>query len=130
MGNATGDTPQRHHRQTHVNRDVYAMLLSELFQASGDAYAFPHAFACPPRGGTPGCWWHLLPTAAGLADSDRLVRQAVRSVFTLKAKRKHSRWRAAKAFGCYTRAACQWGRARAGQGSALSLTPCAPPGMR
>ena len=66
-----------------TNRDVYAMLLSDLFQASGDAGAFPHAFARPSRGGTPGCWWHLLPTAAGLADSDRLVRQAVRSVFTL-----------------------------------------------
>ena len=52
-------------------------------QASGDACAFPHAFARPSRGGTPGCWWHLLPTAAGLADSDRLVRQAVRTVFTL-----------------------------------------------
>ena len=66
-----------------TNRDVYAMLLSELFQASGDACAFPHAFARPSRGGAPGCWWYLLPTAAGLADSDRLVRQTVRSAFTL-----------------------------------------------
>ena len=66
-----------------TNRDVYAMLLSALFHAPGDAYAFPHAFARPSLGGTPGCWWHLLPTAASLADSDRLVRQTVRHVFAL-----------------------------------------------
>ena len=34
-----------------------------------------------PRGG--GCWWHLLPTAHNLPDSDGTVRRFVREVFTL-----------------------------------------------
>ena len=57
------------------------MLLSELFHAFGAASAFPHAFTRPSDGGmlVAAC----CQTAANLANSDRLVRQAVRSVFAL-----------------------------------------------
>ena len=65
------------------NRDVYAVLLSQLFHLPGDDYAFPHAFTRGQDGRAAGCHWRLLPTDPSLPDSDPLVRGAVRDVFTL-----------------------------------------------
>ena len=43
------------------NRNIYSALLSGLFHADGDAYAFPHAFARAAGGRAEGCWRSLLP---------------------------------------------------------------------
>ena len=82
-----------------------------------------HAVARQAAGGT--C---CRQRRASLTATAWYARRCVLS--SLSARRKHSHWRAAKACGCCTPAACRWGHARAAQDSVLSLMPCVQPGIQ